>query len=124
VDQPTILVCEDEYFIRTDLSDHLREAGYRVIEAKDAERAQSLFLSGERIDLLSTDVVMPGAMDGLELAQWVRNRYPTVPIMVVTGWPKHEPVARGYDAFVMKPYRIEDLLKRIKALVPTNGFSS
>jgi CheY-like chemotaxis protein len=120
LDQPTILVCEDEYFIRTDMSDHLREEGYRIIEAKDADRAQSLFLSGERIDLLCTDVVMPGTMDGLELAQWVRQRYPTVRIIVVTGWAKHERVGRNYDAFLMKPCDPRELARQVKALVVTH----
>ncbi len=116
--QRTVLVCEDEYFIRQDISDHLREQGYRVLEACDAQQAVALFNAGEHIDLLSTDVVMPGDMDGLDLAAWVRQNHPGVRIMVVTGWYKHQPIARGFDDFVMKPYLMDDMLNRVKALAP------
>jgi DNA-binding response OmpR family regulator len=116
--QRTVLVCEDEYLIRNDLSAFLRDAGYRVLEASDAESARSLFLAGENIDLLSTDVMMPGEQDGIALASWVREKYPHVRILVVTGWRKHYATARTFDGFIAKPYLVYDVVERINKLVP------
>jgi CheY-like chemotaxis protein len=116
--QSTVLVCEDEYFIRSDMCEHLRDHGYRVLEAVDAAQAQKLFCGGEHIYLLSTDVVMPGDMDGIGLANWVRHKFPDVRIMVVTGWPKHQNAGRNFDSFMMKPYRMDDYVRRVEALVP------
>jgi DNA-binding response OmpR family regulator len=116
--QPTILICDDEQLLRLDIGDHLREEGYRIIEAKDADRAKALFMSGLRIDMLSLDLIMPGKMNGLELADWVRKTYPQTRIIVLTGRPRRDSAARNFDDFVMKPYDLDDLTRRIRALVP------
>jgi DNA-binding response OmpR family regulator len=116
----TVMVCEDEYLIRMDISERLREAGYRVVEAKDAECAQSLFLSGEHVDLLSTDVMLPGRLDGLELAHWVRSTHPEVRILIMTGWAKDHEDAREYDDFMRKPCDLNEFVGRVRAIVPPN----
>jgi DNA-binding response OmpR family regulator len=122
--QPTVLVCEDESLIRHNISEHLRDSGFRVLEARDAAQAQSLFLSGETIDVLSTDVVMPGEMDGIGLAAWVRERYPTVRIIVVTAGHKNQHVAQRFDDFMLKPCMVEDIVERVRRLTPAGNFQA
>jgi CheY-like chemotaxis protein len=117
----TIMVCEDEYLIRMDISERLRDAGYRVLEAKDADCAQSLFLSGEHVDVLSTDVMVPGRMDGLELAHWVRLTRPDVRIVIVTGWAKDHEDARDYDGFITKPVSADEVVRAVTKFVPLPG---
>lgn len=116
--ETTVLVCEDEFIIRTALSEELRGAGYRVLEADNAAAAQEIFLSGEKIDLLVTDIVMPGSLDGIDLGKWVKEAYPTLPVVVVTGWHKHrERCAAMFDDILMKPYSFSDLAGRLSRLI-------
>jgi CheY-like chemotaxis protein len=114
--QLTLLVCEDEDLIRENLAESLREYGYRVLEAPDVTFAQTLFLAGEVIHLLITDILMPGALNGIALAKWVRERYPPVRIIIATGWygPGMLEDARSFDGFLMKPYSFEDLLRLVQ----------
>ena len=69
----TILVVEDEALLRITLVDHLRSVGYRVAEAGTAEEAVRVLLSSSNIDLVFSDVELPGAMGGFALAVWIRR---------------------------------------------------
>jgi CheY-like chemotaxis protein len=80
----TVLFVEDEALVRLDVADALRLAGYKVVEAGDADEAIAILKSGFRIDLLVTDVKMPGSRDGLELAEVVRQLFPEVRIVVTS----------------------------------------
>lgn len=80
-----ILVVEDEVLLRMDMADHLSGQGFRVYEAGDADEAIILLESNPDIRLVITDIDMPGSMDGLKLAEAVRNRWPPVKIIVVSG---------------------------------------
>ncbi len=116
--ETTVLVCEDEFIIRTALSEELRGAGYHVLEAENAAAAQEIFLSGEKVDLLVTDIVMPGALDGIDLGKWVKDAYPQLPVVVITGWHKHrERCAAMFDDILMKPYSFGDLAGRLSRLI-------
>ena len=64
-----VLIVEDDVLIRVLLADELRDAGLRVIEAANADEALSIFEAGAQVDLLFTDVQMPGSIDGVELGQ-------------------------------------------------------
>lgn len=80
-----ILVVEDEPLLRMDIADHLSENGYYVLEAGDADEAISMLENDFAIRLIITDIDMPGSMDGLKLASAVRDRWPPVKIIVVSG---------------------------------------
>src|ERR1700691_3457322 len=83
---PNILVVDDEPFIVRYVQQVLQRANYRVLTATNAEEAWSIFERRRtRIDLLLTDIVMPGLMDGLELAAKIRRFEPTFPILLITG---------------------------------------
>ena len=65
----TILVAEDEILVRLDISDYFRSKGFSVLEVSNAEDAMRILKSGEPISLVFTDIRMPGALDGLDLAR-------------------------------------------------------
>ena len=80
-----VLLVEDEVFIRIDTAEHLRARGFEVVEAGSADDAVEYVASGERIDVLVTDIRMPGSLDGLDLAARLRAEQPDLPIVVASG---------------------------------------
>jgi CheY-like chemotaxis protein len=123
--QAIVLVVEDEILVRSAVAEHLRGSGYAVIEAANAAEAIALFNSGEPIDVVFSDVHMPGAMDGLDLARWVDRHQPFVPVLLTSGnRDARTPPARS---FLPKPYRMGDVLNRLHSLlaqVPRKAGSS
>ncbi|HVI80617.1 MAG TPA: response regulator, partial [Candidatus Acidoferrum sp.] len=80
-----VLVVEDEAFIRMDVVDVLRAAGFEVLEATNAEEAIQMLECNSDVRLVFTDIDMPGSMNGLKLAAAVRNRWPPVRIIATSG---------------------------------------
>ncbi len=77
--QQTILIVEDEVLVRLVVADYLRECGYRVYEAVNAAEALAMLQAPEvSIDIVVSDVQMPGDMDGFGLARWIRGNKPGV----------------------------------------------
>ncbi len=117
----TVLVVEDDVLIRSVIAAYLRDCGYRVIEAAGADEAMVVLERGEaRVDVLFTDVEMPGEVDGFALARWVRDRRPDVEV-VMGGTP-----GRAADAAAdlceegphqAKPYEPSVVLDRIRRLL-------
>jgi CheY-like chemotaxis protein len=103
----TVLVVEDEPLIRMDIVDQLQDLGFEVLEATNATEAVTM-LTAESIQVMFTDVDMPGGMDGLMLAAAVRDRWPPIKIIVTSG---HRKVAisdlPAGSRFIDKPYRGE-----------------
>src|ERR1700712_5549147 len=102
---PLVLVVEDEALLLFSVADDLRDAGYHVLEATNADDAIVLLADNPEIKLLFTDIDMPGSMDGLKLSGVVSDRYPPVRIIVTSG--KHAPGADRLPAgglFMPKPY--------------------
>ena len=118
-----ILVVEDNEDVRELAETMLASAGYAVVSAPSGEQALNLLDEGDAIDLVFTDVMMPGGMNGLQLADQVRARRPGTPILVTTGYMDELPAARGQRLDILsKPYRQEDLLARVRAILPgSNG---
>ena len=91
----TVLVVEDEFLIRAMLSDYLQECGYKVLEASTGDEAVTIIENVDvRIDLVLTDIRMPGSMDGFGLARWVRQNRPDMDVMLASGDAKKADVAR------------------------------
>lgn len=80
-----VLVVEDEILVRMGIVGELEDAGFTVFEAAHADEAIALLEAHPSINLLFTDVDMPGSIDGLKLAAAVRNRWPPVKIIVTSG---------------------------------------
>jgi CheY-like chemotaxis protein len=114
----TILLVEDEVLVRFDTGERLREAGYAVLEAANAEEARSLLKTFPEIALVFSDIQMPGSMNGAEFARYVRADYPEIPVILTSGTSVPPGEADAAVAFFAKPYRPSDLVKRIGELLP------
>ena len=112
----TVLVAEDETLVRMAIAETLRDAGYRVLEAANAEEAMSLLASFGNIAVLFTDIQMPGALNGAALTRLARRHNPGVKIIATSG----ASAPRGLDVdviFMPKPYPPEDVVNRINDLL-------
>jgi PAS domain S-box-containing protein len=116
----TILVVEDNAGLRRIVVRQLREAGYRVLEAPDAEAAMTIIDSAEPIHLLLTDVVMPGAMDGRDLARVAVARRPLLRVLLTSGFPDARwsgSTPRSGSRLLSKPYRKEELRHAVREVL-------
>jgi two-component system, response regulator PdtaR len=113
-----ILVVEDEPLLRMDIVDHLSDQGFQVFEAGDGDEAISILEKNLNIRLIITDIDMPGSMDGLKLAEAVRDRWPPVKIIVVSGHRVVEitDLPDG-SMFFSKPYSRSHLVSSMRDLL-------
>ena len=110
--QPCVLVVEDEAFIRMDAADVLSDAGFRVIEAADAQQAIGVCERGG-VDLLFTDFNMPG-MNGLDLSAVVHTRWPEIGLLITSGrLDIPVEVIPDHGLFLDKPYLPDDLIRMV-----------
>jgi two-component system, response regulator PdtaR len=113
----TILVVDDEVALRFLISVVLREeSNLKVIEAHNADEALSLLNSDIAVDLIFTDVRMPGTMDGIELTRRVRATYPEIKIVMASGHLTQQERIPGVPLF-LKPYDIDDVKSHILAVI-------
>jgi two-component system, response regulator PdtaR len=115
---PVVLVVEDEPLLRMLAVEVVEEAGFVAIEAHDADEAVVLLESRADITLLFTDINMPGSMDGLKLAHAVRDRWPPIKILVVSG--KHQLKSSDLPSnscFVGKPYQASAMVDELRSMV-------
>lgn len=113
-----VLVVEDEALVRMDIADRLRDEGFAVFEAANADEAIVLLEMEEDIRLMFTDIDMPGSMDGLKLSRAVRDRWPPVRIIVTSGhrMVQNSDLPDG-SVFFSKPYRHLDVIKSMHGLL-------
>jgi CheY-like chemotaxis protein len=102
----SILIVEDEVLIRLLLADELRLAGFSVIEAANADEALAYVKSGGKVDLVFSDIEMPGAINGLALARELRERWPAIPVILTSGSVSSH-AAESLGWFIAKPYTLE-----------------
>lgn len=117
----TILVVEDDAGVRGVVVGMLTELGYRVLQAKDGKEALDALASGESIDLLFTDVVMPGPVQSPELAARAKQMIPGIAVLFTSGYTRNVITRDGrLDAdlqLLSKPYRREQLAIRIRSML-------
>lgn len=102
----TVLVVEDEPLVRMDIASELQDAGFKVLEAPNAAEAVTILETNSGIQVMFTDVDMPGGMDGLKLAAAVRDRWPPIKIIVTSGHRTVQLADIPLDSrFFGKPYR-------------------
>ncbi|SOB87669.1 Response regulator receiver domain-containing protein [Sphingomonas guangdongensis] len=113
-----VLLVEDEMLVRLIGSDALSDAGYTVVEAETADEAVKLLEGGGEVHLLFTDIRMPGSMDGLALAELVRQRWPDIRILLTSGdtLPTREQIP-DEGSFLQKPYRVDALRAEVQRLI-------
>jgi DNA-binding response OmpR family regulator len=120
---PVILVVEDEVTVRFCLAEYLADHGFAIVEASDAAEAVAILLTrGPPVDLVFSDVNMPGPMNGLGLAQWVHDHRPEVPVILTSGLPQKVIEAKGLceetgETVLPKPYDLDEVEQRIRGLL-------
>ncbi len=117
--KPRILVVEDQEAVRAVACGFLQDFGYDIVEAEDGLQALARLQEDPGIDLMFSDVVMPGGLNGFDLAQAARGIRPDLKVVHTSGYPKgamvHQEEPRFREGFIiMKPYRREDLQKIIR----------
>ncbi|MEO9228897.1 MAG: response regulator [Devosia sp.] len=114
----TVLVVEDETIIRMNMVLHLEDEGFRALEAANADEAISVLNANPHVNLLFTDIDMPGSMDGLRLSAYVRTRWPPVRIIVTSGKRMVEVTdLPDGSMFFSKPYQLDNVVGAIRELV-------
>jgi len=120
----TVLVVEDEPAVRRAVQRNLERLGYRVLAASDGEAALRLVEPLAGIDLLLSDVVMPG-MDGPSLACRLRERWQDLPVLFVTGYSADRLAGTGvvgpHDRVLEKPYQLAELTRTIRQMIEAHG---
>ena len=117
----TVLVVDDEPGVRMLIAELLAELGYRSLEAEDASSGLALLESDVRIDLLVSDVGLPGGINGRQMADRARESRPDLRILFITGYAEQDVVGQGSlvrDMHVMtKPFELDRLGRRIRELI-------
>ena len=116
----TVLVVEDEAVVRGVITEMLHDQGYRVLEATDGPSGLRMLRLNERIDLLVTDVGLPG-MNGRQLADQARETRPGLKILFITGYAENAAIAKGFlqpgMEMITKPFDLDNLSQRIREMV-------
>jgi CheY-like chemotaxis protein len=114
-----LLVAEDDIFVRSMIAEFLRDAGFDVLEAGNADEAMAHFETENDIDLLFSDVRMPGSMDGTELAERVKGKWPSTRVVLTSGYSDAllESRAKLQEPVLAKPYRPLTVLATILSAV-------
>lgn len=116
-DTRTILLVEDEVLLRLTLAEDLRDAGFRVIEAGTGDEALSILYSDDPVDVVVSDVRMPGSLDGLALARLIRERFPLTKIVSMSGHLPVSEIDHELDGFFAKPFPHQNLIDHIKLIL-------
>jgi CheY-like chemotaxis protein len=116
-DKRVILVVEDESTIRDLLAQELEHYGFCVIAAINGEDASRLLPSAPRVDLLVTDIRMPGRIDGWALAKLARQHWPALPVIYTSGYSPLHGMEVDNSVFLRKPYRPLDILRTIEQVL-------
>lgn len=115
--QPSILVVDDELLIRDLLYDFFSDQGWQIAVAESGEKALSI-IHQKKVNLVLTDLKMPN-MDGFALTAKMREDFPDIPVVIMTGYPSVESAVtalrRKIADYVTKPFNINDLLKIVES---------
>jgi CheY-like chemotaxis protein len=116
----TILVVEDDLAVQATVVDMLQALGYRVLKANDGQGALTILQSGIPIDMLFTDVVMPGPVRSIEVARQAKEMFPNIEVLFTSGYTQNAIVHGGRldpgVELISKPYRRDELARKIRQL--------
>lgn len=116
-ERPTVLLVEDEVLIRLMLAEELRGRGLQVLEASNADEAAIILESSLPVQLLFTDIRMPGRMDGVALAKFAQARFPRLKLIIASSRQPEHPVCDLADAFLAKPYDLGEVIEQVERLL-------
>ena len=118
--EETILAVEDNPRLRALVVKQLKQLGYRCLDAEDGPSALKILESNE-VDLLFTDVIMPGGMSGYDLGRTARTRWPHIRVLLTSGFPEEKINGNGQPPWnmrlLLKPYRKEDLALMLREVL-------
>jgi two-component sensor histidine kinase/DNA-binding response OmpR family regulator len=115
---PAVLVVEDEMLLRMRAVDMVEDAGFSPVEAVNADDALAILESRSDIELLFTDIQMPGSMDGLKLANAVHKRWPLIKIILVSGQLKLTDIDKPADSrFFGKPIEVKQMIAEMQDML-------
>ena len=113
--QPYVLVVEDEFFSRLHAIHLVESAGYRAVEASNADEAIVILEARKDIRIVFTDIDMPGSMDGLKLARAIRDRWPPIELILTSGhFDVSESDIPERGLFFSKPYRDQEIVSALR----------
>lgn len=116
--KPVVLVVEDEVLIRMNTVEMIEEAGFRALEAANADEAIQILEARDDIRIIFTDIEMPGSMNGVKLAQAVRGRWPPIRIIATSGHFKLQDGDLPDDGrFLPKPYNSTQVAQAIREVM-------
>ena len=115
--RPVVLIVEDEFLQRMNAAEMIGDAGFNVVEAGNADEAIAILEGRPDIRVVFTDIQMPGSMDGLKLAQFVRGRWPPIKIVATSGFVNvgKSDLPEG-SRFLPKPYRPEQIVATLREM--------
>ena len=112
-----ILIVEDEELLRINQKLHLAEIGFAIIEAPTADEAKKLLCHGADVDLVISDINMPGTLNGEALAEWLALQRPTLPVILTSARGAQHPLRSHRHRFIAKPYALVDLERLLRELL-------
>ena len=118
--QETILIVEDDVLVRMPIAQYLRDCGYKVIEAANADEAMTVLMHKETVvDIVFSDIEMPGTVDGFGLAKWIREHRPGLDVLLAGTVPRAVDQAKELceQGSVPKPYEAQIVHNHIKRLL-------
>jgi PAS domain S-box-containing protein len=110
----TVLLVEDNPEVQEVAGMLLEQLGYRLLQVEAAAEALQLLASGEAVDLVFTDVVMPGELDGLALARRIKENYPDIPVLLTTGYARSANILESGFPILRKPYQLSALARAVR----------
>ena len=110
-------VVEDDAKVRKTTVARLRHLGFQVIEAESGQRALDILASSKDIDLIFTDMVMPGGMSGAELLVQVREMYPDIKRLLTSGYAEDTVIPKDGTIWLRKPYSLNEMSKTFRQLL-------
>ena len=112
-----VLFVEDQPTVRYTVAEHLADAGYAVVQAGSGEDALALLANGAEIDVLLTDLRLPGSVDGWDIAETARELLPALPVIYASAYSYVTPRQVPGSVMLDKPYPPEALLDALEALL-------
>jgi CheY-like chemotaxis protein len=116
--RPVVLIVEDDFWVRMNAAEMIGDGGFDVVEAGNADAAIAILKARPDIHVVFTNIQMPGSMDGLKLARFVRDRWPPIKIVATSGFVNvgKDDLPEG-GRFVPKPYRSEHIVATLRELI-------
>ena len=120
--RPIILIVEDDFFLRVHAAEMIQDAGFNIVEAGNADEAIAILEARPDIHVVFTDIKMPGSMDGLKLARFVRGRWPPIKIVVTSGnFAGRDGDLPEDGVFLPKPYTFDTVAATLRELVGSSA---